>query len=89
MIGLADLAIAFVLLWIPHLVGSVGGAFVIVYASLDALAVLGLVLFLMGRRRLDYYTFAAPALVGQLLLWTQASRWDYLGELEQQDLEVI
>jgi hypothetical protein len=51
------------------------------------LAILGLVLFLLSGRRLDYYVFAAPAFVGQVLLWTQAWRWDYLVELEQQDLE--
>jgi hypothetical protein len=86
-IGLAGLSVAFILLQRPHLVGSAGGAFVIAYASLDALATFGLVLFLMGGRRLDYYTFAAPAFVGQLLLWTQADRWDHLVELERQTLE--
>jgi hypothetical protein len=86
-VGLADLAITFVVLWRPHLVGSASATFVIAYAGLDALAILGLVLFLLSGRRLDYYTFAAPALVSQVLLWTQGWRWDYLVELEQQDLE--
>ena len=86
-VGLADLAITFVVLWRLYLVGTAGTTFVITYASLDALAILGLVLFLLSGRRLDYYIFAVPALVGQLLLWTQAGRWDYLVELERQDLE--
>jgi hypothetical protein len=86
-VGLADVAITFIVLWRPHLVGSAGATFVIAYAGLDALAIFGLVLFLLSGRRLDYYMFAAPALVGQVLLVTQAWRWDYLVELEQQDLE--
>jgi hypothetical protein len=47
---------------------------VIAHAGLDALATFGLVLFLLSGRRLGYYAFAAPALVSQLLLWTQAGR---------------
>ena len=85
--GLADLGVAFLFLWRPHLVRAVGAAFVLAYASLESTAIYGLVLFLLGGRRLDFYLFATPALVSLLLLWTQADRWDELVALEQHDLE--
>ena len=87
LIGLADLGIAGAVLWRPHLVGSVGGAFLVAYAVLEALAVYGLALFLLDGRRLDFYPFAALALVGLSVLWTQAGRWDELTISKRHDLE--
>jgi hypothetical protein len=87
-IGLINLAFVFFLLSGASLLSSVRGTFVIAYASLDALAVFGLVLFLIGGQRLDFYGFAAPAFVGQLLLLTQTARWDQWVALEQHDLEI-
>jgi hypothetical protein len=86
LVALADLGVAFLFLWRPYLLRTVGAAFMLAYASLESLAIYGLVLFLLGGHRLDFYLFAAPALVGLLLLWAQAGRWDALIELEQYDL---
>jgi hypothetical protein len=85
LVGLVDLGFVLVLLMRPGLVQSVGTAFVLAYVSLEAIAIYGLVLFLLGGSRLDFYQFAIPALVGQLLLWTQAGRWDELTTAEQFD----
>ena len=85
MTGLVNLTLAFVFLQQPHLARSVGAAFVLAYASIEAIAVYGLVLFLLGGNRFDFYRFAAPALVCQLILWTQADRWDNSDALEQID----
>ncbi|RLC62402.1 MAG: hypothetical protein DRI48_09605 [Chloroflexi bacterium] len=81
--GLAGLTLAAILLWRVHAVSSVAGAFAIAYAALDTVASYGLVLFLLGGQRLDFYNFAVPALVGQLLLWTQGEQWDELVAQEQ------
>ncbi|HET91991.1 MAG TPA: hypothetical protein ENN99_14820 [Chloroflexi bacterium] len=62
----------------PRLIKSVGSIFIVAYASLDVLATLGLILFLLGGLRLDFYSFAVPALAGHLLLLTQGHRWDEL-----------
>ena len=88
LVGLAGLAIAIIFLRRPHRVGSIGTAFVLAYAMLDALSIYGLVLFLMGVRWLDFYLFAVPSLVGLLLLWTQARWWDRLTAMEQHELEM-
>jgi hypothetical protein len=87
LIGLADLGIACTVLWRPFLVRSVGSAFLLAYAVLEAPAVYGLVLFLLDGRRLDFYPFAALSLVSLLVLWTQAERWDELAASERHDME--
>jgi hypothetical protein len=76
--GAASLAMSWVIWQRPRLVNSAGSVFIVAYAGLDVLATLGLVLFLLGGRRLDFYGFAAPALAGHLLLLTQGDRWDEL-----------
>lgn len=87
LVALVDLGVAFLFLWRPYLVRTVGVAFVFAYASLESPAIYGLVLFLLGGRRLDFYLFAAPALVGLLLLWTQTARWDRFAEMAQSELD--
>jgi hypothetical protein len=97
--GLVNLAVAFILLLRPHLLGLIGGwdqlsammgpvgvAFVFVYAVLEATATYGLALFVLTGNRLDFYGFAIPALAGLLLLWTQAGRWDRLTSMEQSEM---
>ena len=88
LVGLVDFGLVFALLWRPCLMRVVGAAFLLAYAVLDTTAIYGLVLFFIGGHRLDFYGFAVPALVGLLLLWTQADRWDRLAALEQHGLKM-
>ncbi len=87
LVALLDLGIAFLFLWQPHRVQTVGAAFVLAYVNLESLAIYGLVLFLLCGHRLDFYLFATPSLVGLLLLWTQTDRWDRFTAMAQSELD--
>lgn len=76
LVGLTDVGAILVFLWRPRLVGSVSVAFLLAYIGLEALAVYGLVLFLLGGSRTDFYLFAGPSFVGLVSLYVQQGRWD-------------
>jgi hypothetical protein len=65
----------------------VNPAFLLAYSAMEFIAVLGLILFVMGRSRLDFYLFAFASLIGQLLMLTQANRWDRLAGAKQDNEE--
>ena len=51
-------------------------ASIVALAMCEAIAIYGLVLFLLGGRRADFYGFAAFALVGFAVYFPRRSQWE-------------
>jgi F0F1-type ATP synthase membrane subunit c/vacuolar-type H+-ATPase subunit K len=57
------------------LVGRLQSAAIVALALCEAVAIYGLVLFMLGGRAIDYYIFAALALVGFALYFPRQEAW--------------
>ena len=85
LIATISLGAAFVLVLRPGPLGQehlTNLTSLLAYSAIELIAVLGLILFIMGGSRFDFYLFAFISIVGYFLMLTQANRRDRSTDIE-------